>query len=158
MAATQREKARKLIAENRQARRNYEIEDTYEAGIQLLGTEVKSLRAGRANIAESYAREEDGEIILINSSIPIYPPAAQFNHEPGRKRKLLLKKKEMAKLILGVDKEGRTLVPLKMYFNDRGLAKVELGIGRGRKNIDKRDVEKQRDWNRQKGRLLRDRG
>ena len=156
--ATQREKARKLIAENRQARRNYEIEDTFEAGIALLGTEVKSLRAGRANIAESYAREEDGEIILINSSIPIYPPAAQFNHEPGRKRKLLLKKKEMAKLILGVDKEGRTLVPLKMYFNDRGLAKVELGIGRGRKNIDKRDVEKQRDWNRQKGRLLRDRG
>jgi SsrA-binding protein len=156
--ATQREKARKLIAENRQARRNYEIEDTYEAGIVLKGTEVKSLRAGRANIAESYAREEDGEIILINSSIPIYPPAAQFNHEPGRKRKLLLKKKEMAKLILGIDKEGRTLVPLKMYFNDRGLAKVELGIGRGRKNIDKRDVEKQRDWNRQKGRLLRDRG
>ncbi len=99
MAATQREKARKLIAENRQARRNYEIEDTYEAGIVLKGTEVKSLRAGRANIAESYAREEDGEIILINSSIPIYPPAAQFNHEPGRKRKLLLKKKEMAKLI-----------------------------------------------------------
>ena len=156
--ATQREKARKLIAENRQARRNYEIEDTFEAGIALLGTEVKSLRAGRANIAESYAREEDGEIILINSSIPIYPPAAQFNHEPGRKRKLLLKKKEMAKLILGIDKEGRTLVPLKMYFNDRGLAKVELGIGRGRKNIDKRDLEKQRDWNRQKGRLLRDRG
>ncbi|MEP7211385.1 MAG: SsrA-binding protein SmpB [Alphaproteobacteria bacterium] len=158
MAANQREKASKLIAENRQARRNYEIEDTYEAGIVLKGTEVKSLRAGRANIAESYAREEDGEIVLINSSIPIYPPAAQFNHEPGRKRKLLLKKKEMAKLILGVDKEGRTLVPLKMYFNDRGLAKVELGIGRGRKNIDKRDVEKQRDWNRQKGRLLRDRG
>jgi SsrA-binding protein len=158
MAQTAREKARKLIAENRQARRNYEIEDTYEAGIQLLGTEVKSLRAGRANIAESYAREEDGEIMLINSSIPIYPPAAQFNHEPGRKRKLLLKKKEMAKLILGIDKEGRTLVPLKMYFNDRGLAKVELGIGRGRKNIDKRDVEKQRDWNRQKGRLLRERG
>ncbi len=153
-----REKARKLIAENRQARRNYEIEDTYEAGIALLGTEVKSLRAGRANIAESYAREENGEIILVNASIPIYPPAAQFNHEPGRKRKLLLKKKEMARLILGVDKEGRTLVPLKMYFNDRGLAKVELGLGRGRKNIDKRDVEKQRDWDRQKGRLLRDRG
>ncbi|MBI1362164.1 MAG: SsrA-binding protein SmpB [Alphaproteobacteria bacterium] len=153
-----REKARKLIAENRQARRNYEIEDTYEAGISLLGTEVKSLRAGRANIAESYAREEDGEIVLVNATIPVYPPAAQFNHEPGRKRKLLLKKKEMARLILGVDKEGRTLVPLKMYFNDRGLAKVELGLGRGRKAIDKRDVEKQRDWNRQKGRLLRDRG
>jgi SsrA-binding protein len=154
----QREKARKLIAENRQARRNYEIEDTLEAGIVLLGTEVKSLRAGRANIAESYAREEDGEIILINASIPIYPPAAQFNHEPGRKRKLLLRKREMARLILGIEKEGRTLVPLKMYFNERGMAKVELGLGRGRKTVDKRDVEKQRDWNRQKGRLLRDRG
>jgi SsrA-binding protein len=154
----QREKARKLIAENRQARRNYEIEDTLEAGIVLLGTEVKSLRAGRANIAESYAREEDGEIILINASIPIYPPAAQFNHEPGRKRKLLLRKREMARLILGIEKEGRTLVPLKMYFNERGMAKIELGLGRGRKTVDKRDVEKQRDWNRQKGRLLRDRG
>jgi SsrA-binding protein len=153
-----REQARKLVAENRQARRNYEIEDTYEAGIALMGTEVKSLRAGRANIAESYAREENGEIILVNASIPPYPPAAQFNHEPGRKRKLLLKKKEMAKLILGVDKEGRTIVPLKLYFNDKGLAKLEIGIGRGRKNIDKRDVEKQRDWNRQKSRLLRDRG
>ena len=154
----QREKARKLIAENRQARRNYEIEDTLEAGIVLLGTEVKSLRAGRANIAESYAREEDGEIILINASIPIYPPAAQFNHEPGRKRKLLLRKREMARLILGIEKEGRTLVPLKMYFTERGMAKIELGLGRGRKTVDKRDVEKQRDWNRQKGRLLRDRG
>lgn len=155
---TQREKARKLIAENRQARRNYEIEDTLEAGIVLLGTEVKSLRAGRANIAESYAREEDGEIMLINASIPIYPPAAQFNHEPGRKRKLLLRRREMARLILGIEKEGRTLVPLKMYFNERGMAKIELGLGRGRKTVDKRDVEKQRDWNRQKGRLLRDRG
>lgn len=156
--ATQRELARKLIAENRQARRNYEIEDTLEAGIMLLGTEVKSLRAGRANIAESYAREENGEIILVNASIPIYPPAAQFNHEPGRKRKLLLKKKEMAKLILGVEKEGRTLVPLKLYFNDKGLVKMELGLAKGRKTIDKREVEKQRDWDRQKGRLLRDRG
>ena len=153
-----REQARKLIAENRQARRNYEIESTLEAGIQLLGTEVKSLRDGRANIAESFAREENGEIILVNSTIPIYPPAAQFNHEPGRKRKLLIKKREMARLILGIEKEGRTLVPLKLYFNDKGLAKVELGLGRGRKNIDKRDVEKQRDWDRQKGRLLRDRG
>jgi len=157
-AKSARDKARKLIAENRQARRNYEIESTLEAGIQLLGTEVKSLRDGRANIAESFAREEEGEIILVNSTIPIYPPAAQFNHEPGRKRKLLLKKREMARLILGVEKEGRTLVPLKLYFNDRGLVKVELGLGRGRKNIDKRDVEKKRDWDRQKGRLLRERG
>lgn len=156
--ATAREQARKLIAENRQARRNYEIEDTVEAGIALVGTEVKSLRAGRANIAESYAREENGEIVLVNASIPIYPPAAQFNHEPGRKRKLLLKKREMHKLIVGVDREGRTLVPLKLYFNDRGIAKLELGLAKGRSNIDKRDVEKKRDWNRQKGRLLRERG
>ncbi len=156
--ATEREKARKLIAENRQARRNYEIESTLEAGIALLGTEVKSLRDGRANIAESYAREENGEIVLVNASIPIYPPAAQFNHEPGRKRKLLLNKKEMARLILGVEKEGRTLVPLKLYFNDRGIAKLELGLAKGRKTMDKRDVEKKRDWERQKGRLLRDRG
>lgn len=156
--ATTREQARKLIAENRQARRNYEIEDTVEAGIALMGTEVKSLRAGRANIAESYAREENGEIVLVNASIPIYPPAAQFNHEPGRKRKLLLKKREMHKLIVGVEREGRTLVPLKLYFNDRGIAKLELGLAKGRSNIDKRDVEKKRDWNRQKSRILRDRG
>ncbi len=158
MAQTDRDKAKKLIAENRQARRNYQIEDTMEAGIMLVGTEVKSLRDGRANIAESYAREEDGEIILINASIPIYPPAAQFNHEPGRKRKLLLKKREMAKLMLAVNREGRTLVPLKLYFNDRGIAKVELALASGRKAPDKRDVEKQRDWERQKGRLMRDKG
>jgi SsrA-binding protein len=156
--ANKREEARKLIAENRQARRNYEIESTIEAGIMLLGTEVKSLRAGRANIAESYAREENGEIVLVNASIPIYPPAAQFNHEPGRKRKLLLKRKEMARLILGVDKEGRTLVPLTLYFNEKGLVKMLLGLAKGRREIDKRDVEKKRDWDREKGRLLRDRG
>jgi SsrA-binding protein len=158
MAQTDRDKAKKLIAENRQARRNYQIEDSVEAGIMLVGTEVKSLRDGRANIAESYAREEDGEIILINASIPIYPPAAQFNHEPGRKRKLLLKKREMAKLMLAVNREGRTLVPLKLYFNDRGIVKLELALATGRKAPDKRDVEKQRDWERQKGRLMRDKG
>jgi SsrA-binding protein len=156
--ATDRENARKLIAENRQARRDYEIEDTMEAGIILVGTEVKSLRAGRANIAESYAREENGEIILVNATIPIYPPAAQFNHEPGRKRKLLLKKREMARMLMAVEREGRTLVPLKLYFNHRGIAKVELALATGRKNIDKREVEKKRDWDREKGRLLRDRG
>ncbi len=156
--ASEREKARKLIAENRQARRDYEIEDTLEAGILLVGTEVKSLREGRANIAESYAREEEGEIILVNASIPIYPPAAQFNHEPGRKRKLLLKKRELARLLLAVEREGRTIIPLKLYFNQRGLAKVELALAIGRKNIDKREVEKKRDWDRQKARLLRDRG
>lgn len=156
--ANAREKARKLIAENRQARRNYEIEEVFEVGVVLLGTEVKSLRLGRANIAESYAREENGEIILINSSIPPYPPAAQFNHEPGRKRKLLLKKREMHKLIVGVEREGRTLAPLKLYFNDRGIVKLELGLAKGRSTLDKRDVEKKRDWEKQKGRILRDRG
>jgi SsrA-binding protein len=156
--SSDREKAKKLIAENRQARRNYEIEDVYEAGIALVGTEVKSLREGRANIAESYAREENGEIILVNASIPPYPPAAQFNHEPGRKRKLLLKKREMAKLIIGVDREGRTLVPLELYWNDRGIAKLKLGLAKGRKDPDKRHVEKKREWDREKGRLLRSRG
>ncbi|MEZ5938043.1 MAG: SsrA-binding protein SmpB [Hyphomonadaceae bacterium] len=157
-AGSARDQAKKLIAENRQARRNYQIEDTIEAGISLVGTEVKSLREGRANIAESYAREEDGEIVLINASIPIYPPASQFNHEPGRKRKLLLKKREMAKLINAIEREGRTLVPLKLYFNPRGIAKLELALATGRKAPDKRDVEKKRDWDRQKARLMRDRG
>ncbi len=150
--------SRKLVAENRQARRSYEIEDTIEAGIVLRGTEVKSLRLGRANIAESYARAENGELVLINANIPEYPPAAQFNHEPGRIRKLLVNKRELGKLLQSIDREGRTLVPLKLYFNDRGIAKLELALGRGRKNIDKRDVEKKRDWERGKARLLRDRG
>jgi SsrA-binding protein len=154
----ERDKAKKLIAENRQARREYIIEDTIEAGIVLVGTEVKALREGRANIAESYAREEDGEIVLVNATIPIYPPAAQFNHEPLRKRKLLLSKREMARLITAVDREGRTLAPLKLYFNDRGVVKVELALATGRKAPDKRDMEKKRDWDRQKGRLMRERG
>ena len=153
-----RDRAKKLIAENRQARREYQIEDTVEAGIVLVGTEVKALREGRANIAESYAREEEGEIILVNATIPIYPPAAQFNHEPNRKRKLLLNKRQMSKFMTAVEREGRTLVPLKLYFNDRGVAKVELALATGRRAPDKRDVEKKRDWDRQKGRLMRERG
>jgi len=156
--AGDREDARRLIAENRQARRNYDIEDTLEVGIVLVGTEVKSLREGRANIAESYAREENGELVLVNATIPIYPPAAQFNHEPLRRRKLLLSRREMARLIQAGEREGRTLVPLKLYFNERGRAKIQLGLARGRKAHDKRDVEKQRDWDRQKSRLLRERG
>jgi len=158
MAQTERDKAKKLIAENRQARRDYEVEDKFEAGIVLVGTEGKALREGRANIAESYAREEDGEIMLINATIPIYPPAAQFNHEPARKRKLLLRKREMARLFNAINREGRTMVPLKLYFNDRGTVKVELALATGRKAPDKRDVEKKRDWDREKGRILRDRG
>ena len=147
-----------LVAENRVARRNYEIIDTIEAGIALVGTEVKSLRIGRANIAESYAREEDGEFVMVNSTIPIYPPAAQFNHEPTRMRKLLLKKKEIAKLIMSTQRDGMTVVPLRLYFNHRGLAKLQLGLAKGRKNVDKRGVEKKRDWEKQKARLMRDRG
>lgn len=149
---------RKLIAENRQARRNFEIEDTVEAGVALLGTEVKSLRAGRANIAESYARADEEGVVLVNATIPIYPPAAQFNHEPTRKRRLLLKKREISRLLQAIEREGRTLIPLKLYFNERGIAKLELALGKGRKSIDKRDVEKKRDWDRSKARLMRDRG
>ena len=147
-----------LVAENRAARRNYEIADTLEAGIALVGTEVKSLRLGRANIAESYAREENGEFVLVNATIPDYPPAARFNHEPTRMRKLLLKRKEIAKLIQSTQRDGMTVVPLRLYFNHRGLAKLQLGLAKGRKTHDKRDVEKKRDWDKQKARLMRDRG
>ncbi len=155
---TRRELARKLVAENRQARRNYEIIDTLEVGVVLRGTEVKSLREGRANIAEAYAREEDGQIVMVNSTIPIYPPAAQFNHDPNRKRVLLVKKREFNRLVGAVDRDGRTLVPLELYFGSTGRAKIKLALATGRKAPDKRDVEKKRDWDRQKGRLLRDRG
>jgi SsrA-binding protein len=155
---TRRELARKLVAENRQARRNYEIIDTLEVGVVLRGTEVKSLREGRANIAEAYAREEGGQIVMINSTIPIYPPAAQNNHDPNRKRVLLVKKREFNRLMGAVEREGRTLVPLELYFGSTGRAKIKLALATGRKAPDKRDVEKKRDWDRQKGRLLRDRG
>ena len=149
---------RKVVAENRKARYNYEIIDTYEAGLMLTGTEVKSLREGKANIAESYASDENGEIWLINSYLPEYLQANRFNHEPRRRRKLLLNKREMAKLAQSVDREGMTLVPLKIYFNDQGRAKLLLAVGRGKKLHDKRETEKQRDWSREKGRLLKERG
>lgn len=149
---------RKIVAENRRARREYEIEDTFEAGLALVGSEVKSLREGRANIAESYATEEGGEIWLINAYIPEYAAANRMNHEPRRRRKLLLKKREMAKLIGAVAREGRTLVPLNLYFNDRGIAKLELALAVGRKTHDKRAVEQKRDWEKQKARLMRERG
>ena len=152
------EDARKTVAENRRARREYSIEETLEAGIVLTGSEVKSLREGHANIAESYASSEDGEIWLINANIPVYAQANRENHEPKRKRKLLLKKREMAKLANAVQREGRTLVPLKIYFNPRGIAKLELALATGRKHHDKREHDAKRDWGRQKARLLRDRG
>jgi SsrA-binding protein len=150
--------AHRLAAQNRKARHNYEIEDTVEAGIMLVGSEVKALREGRANIAESYAKAENGEIWLINAHIPEYKQAGQFNHEPRRPRKLLLKKREIDRLTAAADREGMTLVPLRLYFNRRGIAKLELGLGKGKKHFDKRETQKKRDWERQKARLMREKG
>ena len=150
--------AHRIAAQNRKARHTYEIEDTLEAGIVLTGSEVKALREGRANIAESYAKAEGGEVWLVNAHIPEYKQAGQFNHEPRRPRKLLLKKREAAKLIGAAEREGMTLVPLKVYFNNRGIAKLELGLGKGKKHYDKRETQKKRDWDRQKARLLREKG
>ncbi len=149
---------RTVVAQNRKARHNYFIEETFEAGLALTGTEVKSLRGGHANIQESYASLEGGEIWLINSYLPEYLQANRFNHEPRRRRKLLLNKREMAKLGQSVDREGMTMVPLKIYFNDHGRAKLLLALARGKKLHDKRESEKQRDWAREKGRLMKDRG
>ncbi|WFU09963.1 SsrA-binding protein SmpB [Rhizobium sp. CB3090] len=149
---------KKIVAENRKARFNYEIIDTYEAGLVLKGTEVKSLREGKANIAESYASDEDGEIWLINSYLPEYLQANRFNHEPRRRRKLLLSGREIGRLRSAVNREGMTLIPLKIYFNDSGRAKLELALAKGKKIHDKRESEKERDWNRQRNRLLKDNG
>lgn len=148
----------RTVAENRKARFAYEVIDTVEAGLVLTGTEVKSLRQGQANIQESYASVEGGEIWLINSYLPEYLQGNRFNHEPRRRRKLLLSKREMARLAQAVEREGMTMVPLKIYFNDRGRAKLLLAIARGKKLHDKRQTEKQRDWAREKGRLLKARG
>jgi len=148
----------KIIAEHRRARFDYLIEETLEAGIVLTGTEVKALREGRANIAESYASAERGELFLINSHIPPYGPASQFNHEPRRPRKLLVNKRQLNKLKGAVEREGRTVVPLKMYFNDRGMAKLEIALAKGKKAHDKREASKDRDWKRDQARLMKDRG
>ena len=147
--------AKKLIAENRRARFDYLIEDTIEAGLVLTGTEVKSLRLGKANIAESYASAENGGIWLINSYIAEYDPASRFNHETKRPRKLLLRGKEINKLIGLTQREGRTLIPLKMYFNDKGIAKLEVAIAKGKKAHDKREATKDREWKIEQGRLLK---
>jgi len=149
---------RKVVADNRKARFNYQIGETFEAGIQLQGTEVKSLRSSRATIAESYVSPERGEIFLINANIPVYVQASRFNHEPKRPRKLLLNKREIGKLMGAVEREGMTIVPLKLYFNERGRAKVEIALAQGKKLHDKREAEKKRDWEREKGRLMRDKG
>jgi len=165
--AEKNERAIKVVAENRKARFNYAIEDTVEAGIALTGTEVKSIRNGKTTIAESYADTKGGEIWLINANIPEYLQANRFNHEPKRPRKLLLHRKQINKLMGAVDRDGMTLIPLKLYFNERGRAKLLLARGRaklllavakGKKLHDKRESEKKRDWGREKGRLLRARG
>ena len=152
------EKKRRNVAENRRARYDYFIEEDLECGLVLTGSEVKSLRQGKANIAESYAAVEDGELWLINAHIPTYAQARTFGHEERRKRKLLVHKRELARLAQAVGRQGMTLVPLSLYFNDKGIAKLKLGIARGKKTTDKRDTEKKRDWQREKARLMRDRG
>ena len=148
----------KLIAENRRARFDYFLEETFEAGLALTGTEVKSLRNGRANIAESYAAVEGRDIYLINADIPPYSQANRFNHEPRRHRKLLLHRKQLDRLIGAVQREGRTLIPTRLYWNEKGLAKLELALAKGKKLHDKRETTADRDWQRDKARLLRDKG
>jgi len=149
----------KVAADNRRARFDYEIGEVVEAGIMLTGTEVKSLRAGKATVAESYAAvDRNGELMLYNANIPEYLQGNRFNHEPKRPRKLLLHAKEIAKFAKGVEREGMTIVPLRIYFNDKGRAKIAIALGRGKKLHDKRETEKERDWNRDKSRVLRERG
>jgi SsrA-binding protein len=149
----------KIIADNRRARYNYEIGEKFEAGIALTGTEVKSLRTGKATIAESYAGvDRAGEMWLYNANIPEYLAGNRFNHEPKRPRKLLLKTREISKLAQGVEREGMTVVPLRLYFNGRGRAKIEIALAKGKQMHDKRETEKKRDWAREKGRLMRERG
>ncbi|MBX3523540.1 MAG: SsrA-binding protein SmpB [Xanthobacteraceae bacterium] len=156
--AKKAEPKNKVAADNRKARFNYAIGETFEAGIALTGTEVKSLRNGKATIAESYADAKNGEIWLVNSNIPEYLQANRNNHAPKRPRKLLLHKRQINKLVGAVEKEGMTIVPLKIYFNERGRAKVEVALAKGKKLHDKRDTEKKRDWARERGRLMRDKG
>src|SRR4051794_4549167 len=151
-------RAYRVVADNRKARFNYEILDTYEAGIALTGTEVKSLRGGKATISEAYAGPSGGELFLFNAYIPEYLQANRFNHETRRPRRLLLHKRQIDKLIGATQREGFTVIPLKLYFNERGRAKVELGLGRGKKLHDKRETEKQRTWDRERARLMRERG
>ena len=150
--------AGKTIAENRRARFDYFLEQTFEAGLALTGSEVKSLRNGRANIAESYAAVEGDEIVLVNADTPPYAQANRFNHEPRRPRKLLLHRKEISRLIGAVQREGRTIVPTRLYWNDKGMAKLELAVAKGKKAHDKRETVAERDWQRDKARLLKDHG
>ena len=148
----------KLIAENRRARYDYFLEETFEAGLQLTGSEVKSLREGRANIAESYASVEGDELALINAYIPEYKSANRFNHEPRRARKLLMHRKQINRLMGAIQREGRTLVPTRLYWNEDGRAKLELALAKGKKLHDKREATAERDWKRDQARLMRDKG
>lgn len=150
--------AGRIAAENRRARHDYSITDTVEAGIMLAGTEVKSLRTGRANLAESFAGQQEGELYLFNAYIPEYQVSSAFSHETRRPRKLLLHRREVRRLLGAISREGMTLIPLSIYFNDRGLAKVQLALGKGKKLYDKRAAEKERDWKRDKARMMRERG
>ncbi len=161
MAAKKKKKDKNtgnVAAQNRRARHDYHIAETIEAGLMLLGSEVKSLRNGQASIGEAYATEEHGELWLINAYIPEYSGASAFGHEPRSKRKLLVHRREMGKLQAAVQRKGMTLVPMKIYFNERGIAKILLGLGEGKKHHDKRQSTKERDWSRQKARLMRDKG
>ena len=150
--------AGKLIAENRRARFDYFLEQTFEAGLSLTGSEVKSLRNGRANIAESYAAVEGDQIVLVNADIPPYAQANRFNHEPRRPRKLLLHRKEIDRLIGAVQRDGRTLIPTRLYWSEKGLAKLEIAVATGKKAHDKRQATAERDWQRDKARLMREKG
>jgi SsrA-binding protein len=156
--AKKKDDGSKIVADNRKARYAYSIDDTLEAGIVLTGSEVKSLRGGKSTISESYAHAKDGELFLINAYIPEYTQASRFNHEPKRPRKLLVHKREVDKLAAATQREGMTLIPLRLYFNPKGVAKLELGIAKGKKLHDKRETEKNRDWQRDKARLMRDKG
>jgi len=148
----------RYAAQNRRARHDYLIEDTLEAGLVLQGSEVKVLRSGQASINEAYADEQAGELFLVNANIPEYRAANRFGHQPRRPRKLLLHRKEMNKLLGAIRREGVTIVPLSIYFNERGRAKVELGLAHGKKKADRRQAEKDRDWQRDKARIMRSRG
>lgn len=150
---------KKVVALNKRARFDYFIEETIEAGIVLFGSEVKSLRSGKGSIVESYASDEKGdELFLINAFIPEYYEANRFNHNPRRARKLLVRRRELDRLLIAIRRKGMTLIPLSLYFNERGIAKLELGLATGKKKSDKRETEKERDWQREKGRLMRDKG
>ena len=154
MAQKKKKKPSNVAARNRKARHDYFIEQTFEAGIQLHGSEVKSLRQGHATIGDAFASEKDGELFLMNSYIPEYSGASHFSHEPKRARKLLMHKREIAKLFMAIARDGMTVVPLSVYFNERGVAKVEIGLAKGKHKSDKRQATKERDWKRDKARLM----